>query len=168
MARDWGAEVAASSRERMEEFVASGFFTRTERDDLGPGAVQYTLTPAGDDAMVGWPGSSQRPNFCAPGERRLVDVTSMEWGQFPCGNLKVRFSHVSDEWPSWARAQGTRDRLAQMWPALGERSEGSVTLSRFWYSARRTDGVGRGELTSVCYEGSRIVGDDLELFDPPQ
>jgi hypothetical protein len=92
----------------------------------------------------------------------------MEWGQFPCGNLKVRFSHVSDEWPCWARAQGTRDRLAQMWPALGERSEGSVTLSRFWYSARRTDGVGRGELTSVCYEGSRIVGDDLELFDPPQ
>lgn len=166
MTRDWGPGVAASSQERMAEFVASGFLNSRPRDDLGPGAMEYTLTPAGDAAMSGSPYSGERPTFCAPAERRFVEVTNMEWGEFPCGNLRVRFSHVSDEWPAWARAESTRARLAQTWPAVGETAEGVVTLSRRWHSLReRTRGeIGRGELASVCYNNGRYLGDDLELF----
>lgn len=169
MTRDWGAEIAQSSQERMEEFVASGFLTKRARDDLGPGVVEYVLTPAGDAAMSGSPYSGERPTFCAPVERRLVDIAAMEWGDFPCGNLRVRFAHVGDDWPSWARSDATRARLAQTWPALGQPAEGQVTLSRRWYSPRdRAPGVGHGELASVCYDANRnrIIGDDLELLSP--
>ncbi|HRP11868.1 MAG TPA: hypothetical protein PLK37_12605 [Terricaulis sp.] len=167
MMRDWGQGVAASSQERMAEFVAAGFLNMRSREDLGPGALEYTLTSAGDAALSGSPYSGERPTFCAPVERRLVEITAMEWGQYPCGNLHVRFTHVSDDWPSWARAESTRLRLAQTWPALGEATEGSVTLSRRWYSQRqRGSEAGRGELASVCYDPgrTRIIGDDLRLF----
>ncbi|HRK64984.1 MAG TPA: hypothetical protein PLN53_11360 [Terricaulis sp.] len=167
MARDWGADVAANSQGRMNEFVASGFLTERARSDIGPGVVEYVLTPAGDQAMSGSPYSGERPNFCAPAERRLVSVTAMEWGQYECGNLRVRFEHVGDDWPSWARAQATRDRLAQSWPAVGAPAQGTVTLSRRWFS-ESANGMGRGELASVCYDANRrrILGDDLELFSP--
>lgn len=167
MARDWGAEVAASSRVRMDEFVASAFLSERPRSDIGPGVIEYVLTPAGDAAMNGSPYSGERPTFCAPAERRLLSITAMEWGQYPCGNLRVRFDHVSDDWPSWARAQATRDRLAQSWPAIGAPAQGVVTLSRRWFSESE-NGMGRGELASVCYDANRrrIIGDDLELFSP--
>jgi len=168
MLRDWGAEVAASSQERMAEFVASGFLNIRPREDLGPGAIEYTLTPVGDAALSGSPYSGERPTFCAPAERRLLEITAMEWGQFACGNLHVRFSHVSDDWPSWARAESTRARLAQNWPALGAPAEGAVTLSRRWFSQReRGSDAGRGELASVCYDRGRVIGDDLQLFAAP-
>ena len=169
MSRDWGPDVAQSSLQRMEEFVASGFLTRRSRDDLGSGVVEYVLTPAGDAVMSGSPYSGERPTFCAPAERRLTEITAMEWGQFPCGNLRVRFAHVSDDWPSWARAEATRARLAQTWPALGGAVEGQVTLSRRWYAAReRQRDIGHGELASICFDANRnrIIGDDLELFSP--
>jgi hypothetical protein len=171
MTRDWGPSVAQSSTERMEEFVASGFLIKRPRDDLGLGVVEYALTAPGDTALNGSPYTSERPTFCAPAERRLVAVTTMEWGQYPCGNLRVRFSHVSDDWPAWARAESTRARLARTWPALGAEAEGAVTLSRFWRSDRRREtSVGQGELTSVCYDRRRrrIIGGDLELFNAPQ
>lgn len=167
MSRDWGGQIAAASTERMEEFVAMGFMTRRERPDLGQGAVEYTLTPAGEAALDGSPYSGERPTFCAPAERRLVAVTVVEWVQSNCGNLRVRFSHVSDEWPSWARSETTRLRMATQWPALGYVAEGTVTLSRQWYSDReRPRDTPNGALRSVCYDQSRarIIGDDLVLF----
>lgn len=172
MRRDWGASVADASLARMEEFVASGFLTRRERPDLGEGAVDYELTPAGARVMQGSPYSGQRPHFCGPAERRLVAITAMEWGQFACGNLRVRFSHVSDEWPSWAQAEATRARLAAQWPPIGYVAEGTVSLSRQWYTERdRPRGVRNGALGSICYDQNRvrIEGDDLELFaDQPE
>lgn len=167
MARDWGAEIASSSLERMEEFVAAGFLTRRARDDLGPGAVEYTLTAAGDAIMSGSPYSGERPTFCAPAERRLLAVTLSEWGQFDCGNLRVRFTHVGDGWPSWAQAETMRARLAQSWPAPGAEAQGAVTLARRWISGRnRQSGLGQGELASMCFDvnRARVIGDDLVLF----
>jgi hypothetical protein len=169
MRRDWGASIADASQARMEEFVASGFLVARTREDLGPGVNEYVLTREGDAALNGSPYSGERPIFCAPAERRLVAITAMEWGQHPCGNLQVRFSHVSDDWPSWARAEATRARLSQTWPAVGEEAQGTVTLTRRWRSVRdRQNNTGRGELASVCYDAarSRVIGDDLELFTP--
>lgn len=170
MRRDWGASIADTSRARMDEFVASGFLDLRPREDIGPGVAEYSLTAAGDATMSGSPYSGERPTFCAPAERRLVAVTAMEWGQYPCGNLHVRFSHVGDDWPSWARADATRARLAQTWPALGVEGQGEVTLSRRWHSDRDRTGVGRGELASICYDQARtrIIGDDLVLFTAAQ
>lgn len=165
MTRDWGPGVADASRERMAEFVAGGFLNARPREDLGAGAMEYTLTSMGDAALRGSPYSGERPTFCAPAERRLVEISEMEWGAFPCGNLRVRFTHVGDGWPSWAQAEAMRARLAQSWPAPGEAASGSVTLSRRWHSARGRSGVGRGELASICYDNARrLIGDDLELF----
>ncbi|MCR6643502.1 MAG: hypothetical protein NVV62_02675 [Terricaulis sp.] len=167
MARDWGAEIASSSLERMEEFVAAGFLTRRARDELGPGAVEYALTPAGDAIMTGSPYSGERPSFCAPAERRLLAVTATEWGQFDCGNMRVRFTHVGEGWPSWAQAETMRARLAQSWPAPGAEAQGAVTFARRWISSRnRQSGLGRGELASMCFDANRarVIGDDLVLF----
>ena len=164
MARDWGPEIAAASLARMDEFVASGFLESRQREDIGPGAIEYTLTAAGDAVIQGSPYSGQRPVFCPPSERRLAAITLMEWGQFPCGNLRVRFAHVSDGWPSWARTEATRARLAETWPPPGAEAEGVVTLSRRWYSEPTRNGEGRGELASMCYVNGRLAGDDFALF----
>jgi len=163
MRRDWGGDVADASYARMEEFVMLGYLTKRPRDDLGPGATEYDLTAEGRTAMRGSPYSGERPNFCAPAQRRLIEITDMQWGRFACGNLQVRFTHVSDDWPTWARDEVTRERLAQTWPAIGEPAQGSVTLSRQWSSER---GGPNGALRSVCYDASRerIIGDDLQLF----
>lgn len=167
MARDWGADVAAASRERMEEFVSMGFLSRDEGAPEDAGAVIYQITPAGRETLRGSPYGTVRPSFCGPSERTLVSVTAMDWVQSDCGNLRVRFSHVANDWPSWARTDTTRRRLAEIWPANGEPAEGAVTLSRQWYStAALPRGQRNGALHSVCFDPQRqrVIGDDLTLF----
>ncbi len=166
MARDWGADVAAASETRMREFVESGFLTRRERPDLGVGAATYTLTPEGAGALRGSPYGGARPQFCGASGRRLAEITALEWGEFACGNLRVGFTHVADDWPAWARTEAARARVLQTWGPIGSVAPGSVTLSRQWFRrAALPRGRGNGELRSVCYgarEG-RVLGDDLDL-----
>lgn len=165
MARDWGAELTQASRERMNEFVSMGYLA--ERSATADGVVLYVLTPAGRAAMRGSPYVQERPSFCSPAERRLVEIVSMEWIESDCGNLRVRFSHTWDDWPVWASAERTRRRLEPTWGAPGAIAEGRVTLSRQWF---RADDLPRdvvnGRLWSVCVDPrqQRAVGDDLELF----
>jgi hypothetical protein len=90
----------------------------------------------------------------------------MEFGRFPCGSLHVRFTHVADAWPTWARTEDVQARLAQNWPPLGEPVAGEVSFSRQWYRARNLpEGVENGRLRSMCYDNdrNRVVGDDLNL-----
>lgn len=164
MTRDWGADAATAARARMDEFVEMGFMQAEAGAD--PGTLTYVLTETGMQYLDGLIEPGRRPSFCAPSERRLVDITAMEWGQYPCGTLHVTFTHVIDDWPSWARTQSVRERLAASWPALGAPSEGSVSLSRQWF--RRQDlppGAQNGGLRSACYDARRqeVVGDDLSL-----
>jgi len=164
MARDWGEASAANAEARMEEFVQLGFLT--ERPGQAERTVEYSLTEAGAQYLSGVIEPGRRPRFCAPAERRLVEITDMEWGEYPCGTLRVRFSHVSDTWPSWARTEATRERLAGSWPAVGAPAQGSVSLGRIWYArASLPVGFQNGALMSACYDSSRrqIVGDDLNL-----
>jgi hypothetical protein len=166
MRRDWGADVAAASEARMGEFVEGGFLTRRERPDLGEGAATYTLTPEGAEALRGSPYGGGRPQFCGVSGRRLGEITALEWGEFACGNLRVGFTHVADDWPAWARSEGTRARVAQAWGPIGTAAPGSVTLSRQWFRrAALPRGRQNGELRSVCYsaQGDRALGDDLNL-----
>jgi hypothetical protein len=170
MQRDWGDDVARNARGRMDELVASGFLTQEDRPEIGAGAVRYDTTREGRDYMRGTIDSGQRPAFCAPAGRRLVEITSLEWGQYPCGTLRVRFTHVADDWPVWARHEATRARLAQSWPAHGETGLGEVSLSRQWFAAGRLPrGVANGALISACMDDQRqrVVGDDLTLVVAP-
>jgi hypothetical protein len=170
MERDWGEDVARNARGRMDELVASGFLTQEDRPEIGAGAVRYDTTREGRDYMRGTIDSGQRPAFCAPAGRRLVEITSLEWGQYPCGTLRVRFTHVADDWPVWARHEATRARLAQSWPAHGEPGLGEVSLSRQWFAAGRLPrGVTNGALISACMDDQRqrVVGDDLTLAVAP-
>jgi hypothetical protein len=167
MARDWGADVAAASRQRMQEFVELGFLNARERPDIGAGVVEYSLTADGGGYLRGSPYGGERPSFCAPSERRVVEITSMEWGDFSCGSLHVAFTHVADDWPTWARSETARARIAAAWAPPGALSEGSVSLSRQWFRHGQLppDRTANGELRSVCYDSAhqRVVGDDLEL-----
>ncbi len=170
MARDWGEGASAAAEARMEEFVAAGFLDKAPADALDPRAVEYTLTAAGHENLAGIVEPGRRPRFCAPAERQLVEITSMEWGEYPCGTLLVRFTHSADDWPSWARSDATRARLASTWPAIGEATPGTISLSRQWY--RRDvvpSGYRNGSLRSLCYDASRqvVTGDDLNLSAPP-
>lgn len=172
MTRDWGANVSTDDEARMEEFVAMGFLYRRERPEMGAHVVEYSLTTAGRAALHGSPYGGDRPTFCGQAQRRLVAITAMDFGRFPCGNLMVRFTHVSDAWPTWATSQRTRDRLSSMWPPLGQPAEGSVSLNRQWFQARELPrDMRNGALRSVCYDSNhqRTMGDDLNLFDdqPP-
>jgi hypothetical protein len=169
MARDWGADVAEASRTRMQEFVDLGFLLARPRPDIGADVVQYTLTVDGAAYLQGSPYGGERPSFCAPSERRLVDIVDMQWGDYACGSLHVRFTHVADQWPSWARTGGARERIASTWAPLGELAEGSVTLARQWFRRSQPRAGGRnGALNSVCFDASRqqITGDDLQLSPP--
>jgi hypothetical protein len=167
MTRDWGQNVSTADEQRMEEFVAMGFLARRDRPEMGAHVVEYTLTEAGRSALRGSPYGGDRPSFCGPAQRRLLEITAMDFGRYPCGNLFVRFQHVSDTWPTWATSNRTRDRIAAMWPALGTPAEGSVSLNRQWF---RTNELPRdrqnGSLQSVCYDSAheRVTGDDLNLF----
>ncbi|WP_395648065.1 hypothetical protein [Terricaulis sp.] len=166
MRRDWGAEVAEAARQRMEEFVALGFMTREDLSERGGDIVQYSLTYQGREHLQGSPYGGDRPTFCGPAERRLVEITALEFGNYPCGSLRVSFTHTADDWPSWARAERTRSRLAESWPQPGVQSSGTVTLSRQWYRENQVPaGVRNGALKSVCYDASRqrVIGDDLDL-----
>jgi hypothetical protein len=169
MARDWGEEVASESRARMREFVELGFLTEREGSR---GAVEYLVTPVGAPHLRDSPLAGRaRDAFCSPVERRLVEIKALEWGQFPCGTLRVRFTHTADDWPSWARTEASRRRVTEAAAPVGVVADGMVSLSRQWY---RADGVptGRrnGELRSVCYDPvrERELGDDLQLrANPP-
>ena len=165
MTRDWGQSAASAAEARMEEFVEMGFLQKEA--GANPQIVTYTLTETGLDYFRGVVEPGVRPRFCAPAERRLVAVNDMEWGQFPCGTLRVRFTHDGEAWPSWARSEATRARLAAArWPAADAAVDGVVSLSRQWF--RRQDlppGAQNGGLRSACYDARRqdIVGDDLSL-----
>lgn len=165
MRRDWGASTASASAARMREFVDMGYLS--ERDVEG-GAVEYALTPEGDLRLRGSPYGGERPSFCAPSERRLVSIEEATPGQFPCGSLHVRFTHVGDAWPSWARTPGLRARVTAAWGELGEMRQGEVTLSRQWFR-RPPPGQANGALRSLCYDATRqrVTGDDLNLSSSP-
>lgn len=169
MQRDWGADVAFGAQARMEELVAMGFLTRREATEVGAGAVEYTLTREGRLYLRGAIDSGQRPAFCAPAERRLVEITAMDWGQFPCGTVRVRFTHTADAWPYWARSDSAQQRLAQAWPPLGENGYGEVSLSRQWFrTGELPRGVRNGALVSACLDNDRqrVIANDLNLSAP--
>jgi hypothetical protein len=165
MARDWGEVSVADAQAWMDEFVEAGFLISSALPNT-PGAFSYQLTAEGEQRLSGIIEPGRRPSFCGLAERRLVEITEMEWGDFPCGSLLVRFSHVADDWPSWARAETTRARLAAGWPPVGVAATGSVSLSRQWYRRGAVPpGFANGSLHSACFDArrQRIVGDDLNL-----
>jgi hypothetical protein len=169
MARDWGESSAAQAEARMDEFVESGFLTKAPGSN-NDRAVSYQPTAAGEQYLSGVIEPGRRPRFCAPAERRLVEITSLDWGDYPCGSLHVAFTHIGDDWPSWAGAQALRERLsAAAWPPIGEAREGSVSLARQWFGrASIPAGFVNGSLRSACYDARRqaVVGDDLNLALP--
>lgn len=165
MARDWGEDIAADSERRMQEFVEFGYLIKRERRDLGARAVTFTLTGVGYAALRGSPYASQRPEFCGAVGRRLVEITAMQWGEFDCGSLRVDFTHVSDDWPAWARTERVRARIASTWAPLGQTMSGSVTLGRQWFRADQPGSGRNGALRSLCYDTAqaRVIGGDLNL-----
>jgi hypothetical protein len=169
MQRDWGSDVAASSQARMDEFVEMGFLTAVERPDLGQGVIEYTLTAEGDRVLEGTPYGGTRPRFCPRAQRRVVEVTDMQWGQYACGSLRVRFTHVADIYPDWARTERARQRVDATWAPIGVLGQGEVTLSRQWYRPNALpSGEQNGALRSLCLDSSQnVTGDDLNLNAPP-
>ena len=89
----------------------------------------------------------------------------MEFGQFNCGNLHVRFTHVADTWPTWARTEAARQRVDATWAPPGVPINGEVTLGRQWFRpGAEPPGTQNGALRSLCLDGARnVVGDDLNL-----
>lgn len=170
MSRDWGDEVTNGSRQRMQEFVDMGFLTAVDRPDRSPGVVEYTLTPDGDRFLRGSPYGGARPQFCPNAQRRVVEVTDMQWGQYQCGSLRVRFIHVADDYPTWARTEGARQRVDSTWAPVGQPLQGQVTLSRYWYRTNLLPtGETNGSLKSLCLDAAQnVIGDDLDLNPPPQ
>jgi hypothetical protein len=170
MNRDWGADVADASRERMQEFVAMGFLTAVERPDIAPGVVEYDLTPEGDAVLRGSPYGGARPSFCPGSERRMVEFTDMQWGEYPCGSLHVRFTHVADNYPTWARTTAAQQRVDSTWGPIGTQLEGEVSLSRQWYRTNLLpSGETNGALKSLCLDAAQnVIGDDLNLNASPQ
>lgn len=169
MKRDWGVPVSNASQQRMDEFVDMGFLTKRTRDDIGTDVVEYTLTDLGRGYLNGSPYGGDRPTFCAPSERRVVAVTRLDFGQFPCGNLQVHFTHQAPDAPSWAHTDAARQRVAQSMdaPSLGE---GLVTLGRQWYRPDALPaGITNGSLNSACYDSNHknIIGNDLNLNAGP-
>lgn len=165
MERDWGSETVSTSRTRMNEFVEMGFLEAAERPDIAPGVVEYTLTPEGARFRRGSPYRGTRPQFCPNSQRRVVDITAMEWGQYQCGTLRVRFTHVADNYPTWARTQSARERADTTWGQVGALSEGEVSLSRQWYRPNLLpSGETNGALKSLCLDANQnVTGDDLNL-----
>lgn len=170
MRRDWGEPVAADAQTRLDEFVEMGLLTKEAREDRGPGAAEYALTDLGRAYLDGAFTGRQPPSFCGPSERRVTEIVSMEWGDYPCGSLRTRFAHVADDWPSWINAAGARQRLTD-WPTPGSGAQGTVTLSRHWYreSEVPADMERNGGLRSTCYDAARrrTEGNDFRLFDEP-
>jgi hypothetical protein len=170
MARDWGEQASAAAQAQMDEFVAIGFLSAAPALSPDSRAVEYRLTAAGQRYLTGLIEPGRRPQFCAPAERRLVEITEMQWGQYPCGTLRVHFNHVGDAWPAWATTESTRARLAMSWPPVGEASPGVVSLSRQWFRRDEVpEGQTNGSLQSLCYDASRriVTGNDLDLAVAP-
>lgn len=165
MSSDWGADFTGASQARMRDFVDMGFLTAVERPDLGPGVVEYTLTEDGERFLRGTPYGGARPQFCPNAQRRIVEITEMEWGEYPCGSLRVRFTHVADDYPTWARTQAARERVDATWAPIGAPAEGEVSLSRHWYRPNLLpSGETNGALKSLCLDGAQnVIGDDLNL-----
>lgn len=165
MERDWGSDIAERARVRMQEFVDMGLLTPRDLPNLGPGAVEFRLTAEGDAALQG-SASSGRLSFCVPSQRRVVEVTSTEFGTFACGTVFVRFTHSADAWPTWARTQTAQQRVMENWAPIGSTGEGAVSMSRQWFSADPPDGRENGQLRSLCYDAARreTRGEDMELF----
>jgi len=165
MARDWGDEVTNASRQRMREFVDLGFLVARDRPDMAPGIVEYSLTSDGAAFLRGSPYGGARPQFCPNSQRRVVEVTNMEFGQFACGSLRVTFTHVADTWPTWARTEAARQRVDSTWAPPGVPMTGQVTLGRQWFrQGAAPPGVQNGSLRSLCLDASRnVTGDDLNL-----
>ncbi len=165
MSRDWGDEVTSASQQRMREFVDLGFLTARDRPDVGPGAVEYNLTPDGAAFLRGSPYGGARPQFCPTSQRRVSEVTNMEFGQFECGTLRVTFTHVADTWPSWARTEAARQRADATWAPPTIPMTGQVTLGRQWFrQGGAPPGVQSGSLRSLCLDSARqVIGDDLNL-----
>ncbi|MGE0597045.1 MAG: hypothetical protein AB7P07_11810 [Hyphomonadaceae bacterium] len=167
MTRDWGEPVSADAEARLDEFVEMGLLVKTPREDRGPGAAEYTLTDQGRDYLRGAFTGRQPPSFCGPSGRRVIEIVSMEWGDYPCGTLRTRFSHVADAWPAWISSSGARARIAD-WPTPGSGAQGTVTLGRLWYreEALPANFERNGALGSVCYDSARrrALGDDFRLF----
>ncbi len=167
MARDWGPDVAAQAAQPMDEFVELGFLSKRMRGEV----TEYRLTAEGRRYLQGSPHGDGRASFCAPGQRHMIEITNMEWGQFPCGSLRVRFTHVADNWPDWARTEGVRARFAEAFGGLAETREGVVSLNRQWFApGSEPENMRRnGELRSLCYdpERGRVTGDDLNLSPAP-
>lgn len=170
MQRDWGAEFADGARARMQEFVDMGLLTARERADIGAGVIEFRLTSDGDRALRGSIATG-RLSFCLPPQRRAVEITSMEFGAFACGTVQVRFTHVADDWPSWARTNASQARIAGTWAPPGATAEGSVSMSRQWFAETPPDGRENGQLRSLCYDedAREVRGEDMELSAaPPQ
>lgn len=165
MSRDWGSEVTGASQQRMQEFVDLGFLTARERPDIGPGVVEYNLTADGVAFLRGSPYGGARPQFCPNAQRRVVDLTNLEFGQFDCGSVRVTFTHVADAWPTWARTEAARQRVDATWAPVGVPLIGQVTLGRQWFrQGGAPPGVQSGGLRSLCLDGARnVIGDDLNL-----
>lgn len=167
MARDWGSEISAESAARMQEYVDLGFLTPQARPGIGPGVALYTLSSTGQTAMQGSPYGGARPSFCGPSGRRVQEITNVEWGEFDCGNLRVSFTHIADDWPVWARTESARARIAQTWSPPGQSLAGRVTLSRQWYrrGSLPSGNFQNGSLRSVCFDPvrTRFAGSDLDL-----
>jgi hypothetical protein len=164
MARDWGESGVAAAEAQMNEFVALGFL----QQQAGPSArtATYVVTQLGSEHFRGLIEPGRRPSFCGPAERRLVEITSMEWGQYPCGTLRVGFTHTGDDWPTWARSESLRARFAATWPEPSESVQGTVSLNRQWYGRQELPpGAQNGALRSACLDSRRqqIAGDDLSL-----
>lgn len=168
MTRDWGNETTSASQQRMREFVELGFLIARDRPDIGPGVVEYTLSTDGVAFLRGTPYGGARPQFCPNAQRRVAAITNMEFGQFDCGNLRVRFAHVADTWPTWARTEAARQRVDATWAPPGVPINGQVTLGRQWFrQGAEPPGVQNGALRSLCLDGARnVVGDDLNLNAP--
>ncbi len=169
MARDWGSDVTSTSQQRMREFVDLGFLVARERPDIASGVVEYSLTADGVAFLRGSPYGGARPQFCPNSQRRVVEVTEMQFGQYPCGSLHVRFIHVADTWPIWARTAAARERVDATWAPPGVVIYGEVTLGRQWFRQGAVPpGVQNGALRSLCLDSSRqnVIGGDLNLNAP--
>ncbi len=170
MARDWGEEVAREGERRMDEFVDMGFMTKRERPELGARVHEYALTPLGRLHLQGSPYGGDRPVFCAPSQRRLIELTRVEFGQFPCGTLRAYFTYTAQDWPAWAQTTAARARIADDIGTIGAVQNGAVSLGRQWYSQTALPaGVTNGSLQSICYNAQyqRVTGDDLDLHAAP-
>ncbi|MBL8546806.1 MAG: hypothetical protein JNL81_10095 [Hyphomonadaceae bacterium] len=169
MLRDWGAEMTSASQARMREFVDLGFLTPRDRPDIGPGVIEYTLTTDGAAYLRGSPYGALRPRFCPNSQRRVAELTDVQFGEFDCGTVHIRFTHVADAWPSWARTGAARQRADTTWAPPGVRMNGEITLGRQWFREDSVpSGIQNGSLRSLCLDAERrnVVGGDLNLNAP--